>query len=230
MPDELPQVAVPAIFVTSFLVGLTGALVPGPLFVVVVVESLSRGFWVGPQLVLGHALLELGIVAALALGLSRLVPLTPLTYLVGVAGGAYLLWMAWSVYRGAPAAGAALQRIIRGEVASRLIRGPRSLLVLGAVVSISNPYWLLWWAGLGSSYVLWALEAAVAGLAAFYLGHILSDFAWYGAVGMAITGGRQVMSQRVYQATLRACATFLAFLGGLFIYLALRAALAGGSG
>ena len=46
--DTLPQ-----IFITSFLVGLSGALMPGPVLAVTISHATRRGFIVGPLIVLG---------------------------------------------------------------------------------------------------------------------------------------------------------------------------------
>lgn len=43
---------------TSFVIGFSGALVPGPLFVVTVMESTKRGYIAGPLIVIGHAITE----------------------------------------------------------------------------------------------------------------------------------------------------------------------------
>ena len=43
---------------TSFIVALSGALMPGPLLTVTVGEAARRGFWAGPLIIVGHALLE----------------------------------------------------------------------------------------------------------------------------------------------------------------------------
>lgn len=44
---------------------------PGPLLAITISEAARRGFWAGPQLVLGHGILELALIAALAAGLSK---------------------------------------------------------------------------------------------------------------------------------------------------------------
>ncbi|MDP2949406.1 MAG: LysE family transporter, partial [Chloroflexota bacterium] len=69
--------ALAAIFATSFAVGFTGALMPGPLTTLTVRETMRRGFWAGPLLALGHGVIELALVVGLALGLSRLLDEDP---------------------------------------------------------------------------------------------------------------------------------------------------------
>jgi len=45
--------------ITSFVVALSGALMPGPLLTVTVGEATRRGFWAGPLIILGHGILEM---------------------------------------------------------------------------------------------------------------------------------------------------------------------------
>ncbi len=55
---------------TSFIVALSGALMPGPLLTVTVGEAARRGFWAGPLIMVGHSLLELALVLLLLVGLG----------------------------------------------------------------------------------------------------------------------------------------------------------------
>ena len=48
------------IFISSFIIGFSGALTPGPVLSVTIVESSRRGFLAGPLITLGHGLAELG--------------------------------------------------------------------------------------------------------------------------------------------------------------------------
>ena len=87
----------------------------------------------------------------------------------------------------------------------------------GIVASVANPYWLLWWATIGAGYMVRSLQYGLAGIAAFYTGHILSDYVWYSLVAYIVDTGRQVISDAVYQGVLLACGVFLLFLGTSFV-------------
>ena len=95
----MPEATLIAIVTTSFLVGLSGAMSPGPLLAFDLRESLRIGFWAGPLVSLGHALLELLTVVLLALGLTHLFSQEAALTVVGIPGGAFLLWMAWGMVR-----------------------------------------------------------------------------------------------------------------------------------
>ena len=199
------------LFITSFLVGLSGAATPGPLLMVNITEVARRGFWAGPAVALGHSLLELVTVALLALGLSPLLSSGMVPGMVGLLGGLFLLWIAQKMLRSAPRLSLAAEI---ATVRPGLVRGP---IVAGVTASISNPYWLVWWATVGAGFTVTALASGVAGIGAFYLGHISAGFAWYSFVAGIVATGRRFMTDPVYRGLLVACAIFLIALGAFFV-------------
>src|SRR5574341_1209909 len=85
--------ALGAIFSTSFVVSLTGALAPGPVSTMAVREGVRRGFWAGPALAAGHGIVEALLVVGLALGLNELLDTDAVTASVALAGGLYLVYL-----------------------------------------------------------------------------------------------------------------------------------------
>lgn len=211
-----------SLFATAFIVGLSGALMPGPLLTVVVGQVAGRGFWAGPRAVAGHGLLEAVVVVALAFGFGRYLAQPVVTGVIGVAGGLVLVWLAWQTGRSAGEVAEGLAELGREKAASgagqgRLRRLPEPLFA-GVASSAGNPYWVLWWATVGAEYVTLALAGGVVAVAAFYAGHILSDLTWYSAVAGAVAGGRRLFRPGTYRAVLVACGVFLAGLGVYFVF------------
>lgn len=210
--------ALAAIFGTSFVVGLTGALSPGPLVTVTMREGVRRGFWAGPVMAAGHSVLELVLVIGLALGLNQLLDRDAVTATVALAGGAFLVWMGATTalqargfqFEAEDDARPPEQRVWRPSVA-----GP--LAMAGVLVSLSNPFWVAWWATIGAAYIAKALDQGVLGVGAFYGGHILADIGWLSMVAFAVAGGRRIMNRRVYQGLMAVCGVFLVALGGWFL-------------
>lgn len=207
----MPELSsLPVLFATSLVVGFSGAMMPGPLVTMTVSESAKRGFRAAPLLVVGHGIAELAVVVALAGGLSWWLRLPAVTGTIGLLGGVVLVWMGFSVLR-------SVQRNKLSLEAQLVAADPGGGHVLtGLVVSVVNPYWLIWWATIGANYVLLSLQAGTPGLVAFYTGHILSDFSWCGLVGLAVVTGRRFISDGVYRGVLAFCAAFLVLLGGYF--------------
>lgn len=220
---------------SAFVLGFSGAMMPGPLLTVTIGESARRGFIAGPLIMIGHALLELALVLALAGGLSFFLTRGEVARAIAVVGGAFLVYMGWGMYRDARTGrvslpvkrGAAVGDAPAGEklagpaeTAAGVVQERRGLhpVAAGILVSLANPYWSLWWATIGLGFITLALQSGYAGLASFFTGHILADFTWYCLVAAAVAGGRRFLNDRVYRGILVACGVFLVGLGVYFLY------------
>ncbi len=208
-----------SLFLTAFVVGFSGAMMPGPVSTVTLAQSIRRGFWAGPLITAGHALMEGLLVVALALGLGGPLRRPEIVAAIGCAGGLVLLWMGYSLilYVWREGEKGALEDEPPSPLAGRLAPVPA-----GMVTSVANPYWLLWWATVGAKYVFDGLEWGVAGVLAFYSGHILSDLSWNSLLALAMTTGRRLFRGRLYQALFLLCGLFLLGLGGYFLWTGLR--------
>ena len=195
------------IFVTSFGVGLSGALMPGPVLTVTIAEATRRGFWAGPLIVLGHGIIEFSLFIALVLGLGELLKHNLVFGIVGISGAIVLIWMGLGMVRGAKEATLKLE----------LKEGERSRPVLaGLLTSVSNPYFIIWWATIGLWYIALSQQQGIMGLGSFYTGHIMADVVWYFFVAAAITMGKKIMSDHAYRWIIGLCGVFLMALGIYF--------------
>jgi len=206
------------IVITSFLVGLSGAMMPGPVLSITIGETASRlqtpggrvrGALVGPLIVLGHGLLEILLVLGITLGLGAVLARQSILGAIGVVGGAVLTWMAWGMFRSLR--GLSLQ----GEVRAGTRQNP---VLAGILTTASNPYWTLWWATIGLGYIGLSQRFGLTGLVAFYLGHICSDLAWYSLVSGTLAVGGELLTDRLYRGLVGACAVFLLGFGVYFGY------------
>ncbi len=196
-----------AIFISSFIIGLSGALMPGPVLTLAISETTRRGFWAGPLIVLGHAILEITLLVLLILGFADLIRKPGLLGVVGIAGGAVLLWMSFDMLRGI--------RHLRLDLSGGKSAwgGP---VTAGVLTSLANPYWIIWWATIGLGYVIISMQFGFIGVAVFFTGHILSDLVWYSAVSLFVSRGRRYISDRIYRGIIGACAVLLIFFGIYF--------------
>ena len=204
------------IFVTSFLVGLSGALMPGPVLTVTISQVASRGFLAGPLIVLGHGILELSLVAAVTLGLGRVITAKPVIGTIALIGGVVLVYFGWGILRSLKGLSLSLQK---GSQENRFVDHP---VVAGILTSLSNPYWTIWWATIGLGYIVLSRRLGMVGLVSFYVGHILSDLSWYSFVALALTLGRKAISDRIYRGVVGVCGIFLVGFGAYFGYSGFR--------
>lgn len=197
------------LFGTALIVGFSGAMMPGPLLTLDIEASMRRGAATGPKLILGHALLELALIVAILFGFGRVLGLGGVKGAIGLIGGVVLLWMSYGMLR--EARGLSLSGQGRAE------RRGLPLVLAGAVISLSNPYWSLWWATVGLTYLTRARELPVYGVGLFYVGHILADLTWYSAISFTAARGRRLFSDRIYRGIIFVCGLFLVYVGLWFI-------------
>jgi threonine/homoserine/homoserine lactone efflux protein len=202
-------VAYLSIFFTSMFVALSGAMMPGPLLTINISESVRRGATAGPLLMAGHALLELLLVVALMLGLSPLFKNDLFFVFVALAGGATMLWMALGMFRSLPTL------TVNNGVA---VERKNNLMVAGALMSLANPYWIIWWATIGIAYITRCQQMGFTAVGVFYSGHIFGDVLWYVAISIAIAKGRRLFTDRAYQVLIGCCGAFLVAFAGYLVY------------
>jgi len=196
-----------AIFISSFIIALSGAIMPGPVLTLTISESTKRGFIAGPLIVLGHAVLEILLLVLLVLGFADLINNPALLGIVGIAGGSVLLCISFDMLKDI--------RQIRLDLSiGKSARG--GPIIAGILTSLANPYWIIWWATIGLGYVIISMKLGFIGVAVFFAGHILADLLWYSAVSLLVSRGRKHISDRIYRGIIGTCAVMLVFFGIYF--------------
>ncbi|MGC9977121.1 MAG: LysE family transporter [Syntrophales bacterium] len=197
------------IFVSSFIIAFSGAMMPGPLLTATISESSRRGFIAGPLLIAGHGILEITLLVALVFGLAPFLQRNYVFAAVAIAGSVILLWIALGMVR-------ILPKLTLSVNPGRTKGG--SLIKNGAILSIANPYWIVWWATIGFGYVIYSWSFGIAGLAVFFTGHILADFVWYSAISSAVGKGRHLFTDGFYRWVTGTCAVVLILFACYFFY------------
>jgi len=184
---------------------------PGPLLTVTINESLRRGAKVGPQIVSGHALLELALVVAIFFGVGTYITWPSVKGTIGVVGGLFLFWMAYGILK---ESFQSTTMELSGMVSEKGLRP----WVAGITVTASNPYWFLWWATAGAGSLMAAAGQGVLGAISFYIGHIFADYIWYILVAYTVARGKTLFTPMVYRIVLGVCGLFLVILASYFVY------------
>ncbi|MDH3999140.1 MAG: LysE family translocator [Desulfuromonadales bacterium] len=195
---------------SSFVLGFSGACMPGPLLTVTIDETLRRGPWAGPLLVLGHGLLEVIVVLLVLAGLGDWINQPAVFSVIALAGCIMLLWMAYGMLRSLPQ----LRLDLSGEARAGL-----HPVLAGALVSLANPYFTVWWATIGLGYLVVAAEAGTIGVIVFFIFHLLSDLVWYAFISGSVSLGRNFLTVRAYRGLVGFCAVFLLGFGLYFGWL-----------
>jgi threonine/homoserine/homoserine lactone efflux protein len=219
--DIFPMFGV--IFSFSFLVALTGAMSPGPLMTYTIVKSVKtdrRGYLVGAWIIAGHAILEMGIIVLLLLGFSFVLKNVIVVRTIGITGGLILTYFGASIIRD----------VYRGKIPTGFLRssdepnqtmdpienkGLENPVVGGILVSMSNPYWWVWWASIGLALMV-RFDISFAQwpkLLAFFLGHEAGDLVWYLLISTFAFFGLRRLNKKVYYGILVGCGIFMILFG-----------------
>ncbi|MCW5954702.1 MAG: LysE family translocator [Propionibacteriaceae bacterium] len=187
--------------------GLAAGLSPGPLLVLVIVQTLRSGLRAGVMTALAPLASDAIVVAVTLLLLSWL-PGWVLPA-IGVVGGGYVIWIAWETWRAAPQSiGANGTESLRSGAALR-----RAL-----VVNLASPHpWLTWATVLGPLVLALAKDGlGLAGLfvAGFYLMLVGSKV----VLALVVARGRRIATGGAYLWVMRVSAALLVVLAAFLIW------------
>jgi len=202
----------------SFILALSGVLTPGPLLTVIIKDSMKKGFIVGPLIILGHGILELALIMAIVNGLGEFLKKEFVVGIVSILGGGVLLWMGRRMLEEIKGVQSFSQEEFLKESEIKIF----PLIWGGMILSLSNPYWSLWWATVGLGYMMSAMEFGLMGLIAFFVGHISADFLWFSLISYGVSSGRRILKPRIYHWIILGCAIFLFLFGIWFLITGLR--------
>jgi threonine/homoserine/homoserine lactone efflux protein len=208
----MPSDNLTAVFIFSFLVSFGAVVSPGPVSAAIVTESPRQGWRVGPLVAAGHTGLELIMVVIISLGLSAGMASPPVQRLIALGGGLVLVFIGCTYILHTVQGKIELPRPDRNAPP----RSSAALLGLGALTTISNPFWYTWWVTVAAGYLSEAGELGIAAIIAFYLGHISADFGWDTTLSLATSVGARWLTDKLYRALILLTGGFMLYLGGVF--------------
>lgn len=187
--------AVIEVLVAWFALSLTGALAPGPLSAAVIQQASKRGRLHGILPMVGHSIVELGIMSAIILGVNALT-LTPFVVDIMMSFGGFIIiifgFLALRDYK--------YEALIPDSMAKSETSTFTALeaTTQGALVSIFSPYFLLWWFGAGLSFISLLLVDLQLSLGTvffagvlIYFTHISTDFIFGAFLSVGATYGSE---------------------------------------
>ncbi|MDD2890772.1 MAG: LysE family transporter [bacterium] len=202
-----------SIFITSLFIGLSGAVMPGPLLSVNIYNTIQKGIKGGLVIIIGHSIIEAIIVILLLSGLKQLFLQEDVQGIIGITGGFVLVWMGINMLR-------SVKKInieFTNPTEKLHLSKQNSGIFQGIFATLSNPYWYIWWATVGLNYILLSKENGIYGPFAFYFGHISSDFLWYGVIAVLTAKGIRKIKPTIYGSIVLILGVFLIFMGIGFI-------------
>lgn len=162
------------VFLQSFVIGLSGALSPGPLSASILGMTHKKPLVSTAGLVAGHGLVELLVVFGISLGLRSL----PFRTELALLGCAVLVLFGILQFRAGDERGAR-----PGD--------GRNPFLAGVILTVSNPYWWIWWLTFGAGFL--ALTPAYP---EFFTGHISADALWFAILAVAASRGAEILGEK----------------------------------
>lgn len=189
-----------------FVISFSGAIQPGPVTASAITMG-TRKRWAGVLLAIGHGIIEFPLMILIILGLGVIFQKTATQITIGIAGGAVLLYMAYSMFKSA-------SRFSNPQVGARNDKP----ILAGIILTVSNPYFLIWWATVGLALATDATKFGVYGFALFAVVHWFVDLIWVMALSLASFHGTTLLGPKLQAVIVKICAAAMLFFGLFFIY------------
>jgi threonine/homoserine/homoserine lactone efflux protein len=183
---------------SGVLLGLACGLAPGPLLALVLAQTLRHGAREGCKIALTPLVTDAPIIIIALAMAAKLTELRPLLGIVSIAGGAFVLYLAWDSF--GPV----------GLDEETPVERPRSWLK-GILTNLLSPHPWLFWLTVGAATLAKAMAqswlAAVAFLCGFYLLLVGSKV----MVALLTARSRNLLAGRPYRVVMRVLAVLLGF-------------------
>jgi len=186
------------------VISLSGVMMPGPMFAVTLAKS-YRSPWAGAQVSLGHAVIEVPLILLIYFGFARFFENNTVQLVLSILGGAMIIWMGIAMFRA------------RAGVVQRGNDLPYSAFVAGILTSGFNPYFLLWWATIGSMLVMRFLGFGITGLIVLIIVHWLCDLVWLSLVSTVVYRTHSLWGLKFQEWLFIICSLLLIGFGGWFL-------------
>jgi threonine/homoserine/homoserine lactone efflux protein len=178
--------------------GLSCGLAPGPLLALLLAQTLRHGPREGCKVALTPLVTDAPIIVVALVVAAKLAQLRPLLGIVSLAGGAFVLYLAWDSLRP-----------VRVDPEAPP-EPPRSWLK-GIFTNLLSPHPWLFWLTVGAAILAKAIAQSWVVAAAFLIGFYLLLVG--SKVGVALLTGRSrdLLAGRAYRVVMRVLAVLLGF-------------------
>ena len=192
------------------IISCTGAMQPGPVTATAITMG-SRRKWAGALLAIGHGIVEFPLmvlmVFLLTIGHDKIFKSDIAQIIIGFTGGGVLLFMAIQAFNNSRT----------GTYTQATNCGDKPILT-GIILSVSNPYFFIWWSTVGLALATEAKGFGIWAFAIFAVVHWLVDLIWVTALSFTSFHGSVLLGPKPLRIVLMICAAALFIFGLFFIY------------
>jgi threonine/homoserine/homoserine lactone efflux protein len=198
-----------ALLLQTVLISLSGVMSPGPITAVAIGKG-GESPYAGVYIALGHATVELPLMLLIYFGVGSVLGVASVKTAIFILGGLFLIFMGGSMLRNA------------GTLHAESAGAATTPFIAGMLLSIWNPYFLVWWATVGAALIVKAFGLGVLGFLLFALLHWLCDGVWLLFLSAASFRGGKVFGSVFRKTVFVVCGLFLLVFGGKFLLDAFR--------
>ncbi len=185
-------------------ISLTGVMLPGPMTAVTVAKGYSDRN-AGALIAVGHAVIEIPLIAAIYLGLAQFMSSPQVVNIIYVVGGFMLFYLGFRMFRNV------------GEAPGVVSGLPASSLVAGIIITGTNSAFYVWWVTVGVALVIAVAKFGLIGIILFTVVHWLCDLVWCEILSISTFKSRKWWTQGVQRIVFRVCALVLIGFGTWFL-------------
>ena len=197
------------ILLSVVVISFSGVMMPGPMFAVTLAKS-YKSPWAGTQISLGHAVIEVPLILLIYFGFAQFFQNSVVQLILSILGGGMIIWLGISMFRA------------RAEVVKGSKDLPYSAFTAGILTSGLNPFFLLWWATIGSLLIMRFLEFGTTGLIVFIVVHWLVDLLWLSFISVLVYRTHSLWGRKFQEGLFIACSLLLVGFGGWFLISGIR--------
>lgn len=196
----------------GFTIGISAALIPGPMMFATIGLSLEKGWRTGPFIFIGHSLVEIAIILLIIGGVSSFIGGTTIAYM-SIVGGIIMILFGLVILKSAK--GVSSMDIAGTASKVKISKNP---ILAGILTSGLNPTYILWWLTAGSAIILHHYLIGTIAIIAFVAGHWLADLGYLVVVSSSTSRGKDFISRSSHTKVLYLCGGFMTIFGIWFIF------------
>ena len=197
------------ILLSVVVISFSGVMMPGPMLAVTLAKSYKSPL-AGARISLGHAVIEVPLILLIYFGFAQFFQNSVVQLVLSLLGGGMIIWLGISMFR-------ARTGVVHGGKDL-----PYNAFTAGILTSGFNPFFLLWWATIGSMLIMRFLDFGTSGLIVFIVVHWLVDLLWLSFISILVYRTQSLWGRKFQEGMFIACSLLLVGFGGWFLVSGLR--------
>jgi threonine/homoserine/homoserine lactone efflux protein len=189
----------------AIFISLSGVMAPGPITATILGQG-NNSPHAGAFVAIGHGIIEFPLMISIFYGFGYLLTLSYIKAGIAFFGGIFLLLMGIDMFR----------TMNQPDITSN--KYSYHPVTAGFLLSIGNPYFIIWWATIGAALIVHSFKFGMLGFIIFMFVHWLCDFVWFYFLSALSFKGGKFFGKGFQKISFAICGVFLFFFSGKFMF------------